>query len=720
MTRCKINDEFQFPDYINMAPYTVDHLSQPEQPIDPDIFELVGVLVHSGTAESGHYYSYIRERPSSRPAKDAWVQFNDSEVNVFDPTRIYDCCFGGVDLSSALQFAKGYSAYMLFYQRRASIRNFEAAYTGHDPSSPVRLPLDSEREQHLAQDNELFLRSYYAQDRSHARFVRQVLEQMRFGEDNRCSVRHETESKTLRLVLEYVQQISCRFKDLPEFEATMKIVNNYAAQCFSCARIIVEWFLRQTNFRDTVLRNPQLAVRRSFSSLLYESLRLMKLGIREPGPNQALSAERGKIYRHYFNKCVDLLEAQWDEISKFSRAWNDYFETLARISMIGASEAFELLDAGFLVKVLEIIWVDGRGDPKKLKKRYFHFVSLREKGRAYSYVGLLELLAALLNRLDFSLTLHPDGEREEQGRLRGLTMDEGRLLGPSPAQQYHSQRFEWLRRIIVNRQNPVAIGSIVANLAQQHEYASVTASTLTLGLGAEQVVEATSYLEPAIVFCSRCPIEPCVLRVLKEALEGIDSINSHYGKEHLDFVAQLMKAENESLDWDEIRFRELVLRHASFWAPALLLYPDNNMHCDVSAETFDLLQEYLLDPLRNPELPQNEKRALLMNARALVEGCVRHIKSNYVPGRTDTLSALEAGQITSIEKAVSHIVDHYIDADNAETEAWIADVNDTMAALRVRAQTVVETQSESWQDNDSLAISDSDNADLTEFGAGSP
>lgn len=144
------------------------------------------------------------------------------------------------------------------------------------------------------------------------------------------------------------------------------------------------------------------------------------------------------------------------------------------------------------------------------------------------------------------------------------------------------------------------------------------------------------------------------------------------------------------------------------------------MHCDVSAETFDLLQEYLLDPLRNPELPQNEKRALLMNARALVEGCVRHIKSNYVPGRTDTLSALEAGQITSIEKAVSHIVDHYIDADNAETEAWIADVNDTMAALRVRAQTVVETQSESWQDNDSLAISDSDNADLTEFGAGSP
>ena len=500
----------------------------------------------------------------------------------------------------------------------------------------------------------------------------------------------------------------------------MKIVNNYAAQCFSCASVIVEWFWRNTNFRDTVLRNPQLLVRRSFSSLLYDSIHFMKLGIKEPGTNQVLNTERSKMYRHYFNRCVDLLEAQWDEISKFSRAWNDYFETLAHISMIGALEAFEILDAGFLVKVLEIIWVDGRGDPKKLKKRYFHFVSVREKGRAYSYVGLLDLLATLLDRLDFSLTLYPDGDREQQGRLRGLTPEEVRLLSPSPAQQYHTQRFEWLRRIIVNRQNPVAIGRIVANLAQQHDYASITAYTLTLGLGAEQVMEATSYLEPAIVFCSRCPVELCVLRVLKEALEGIDSINSHYGKEHLDFVTQLMKAENESLNWDELRFRELVLRNASFWAPALLLYPDNNMHCDVSAETFDLLQECLLDPLRNPELLQTETRALLTNARALVEGCVRHIKNNYLSGRTESLSTLEAGQITSIEKIVSHIVDHYTDADNAETEAWIADVNDTMAALRVRAQTVAETLSESWQDNDSLAISDSDNADLTEFGAASP
>lgn len=721
MTRCKINDEFQFPDFIDMAPFTVDHLSQPEEPIDPDMFELVGVLVHSGTAESGHYYSYIRERPSSRPAQDAWVQFNDSEVNVFDPTRIRDCCFGGIDMSSPLQFPKAYSAYMLFYQRRASILNFEANYTEHDLVSPVRLPLSSQREQHLALENELFLRSFCAQDRSHARFVRQVLEQMQFGEARRCSSQHKTETNTLLVVLEYVQQVSCRIKDLPEFESTMKLLNHYSAQCYTCAAIITDWLLLDNNFRDTVLRNPQVAVRRGFSSLLYDSLRNMKFKAKEPHLSQVESMEHSKNYRYLFKKCVDLLEYQWEDMAKYARAWNDYFDLLARIATTSTYEGHALLEAGFLEKVMEIIWVDGRSDPKKLKKRYSHFVTLREKGRVFSYAGLLDLLAALLSRIDFTLGMHPDNEREERGRLYGLTTHEWRLLWPASSQQRGTQRLEWLRRIIIGRFNSVATANIVGNLAQQHDFAIFAANTLALGLGADQVMEATSYLEPAIVFCCTCSIEQYVYRVIKEALEGIDSINSHYGKEHLDFVSQLMKAENENLRWDQLKFRDIVLHNAPSWAPALLLYPDNNVHCDVSSETVDLLRETLFEPLQNPATPPAERAALQMYATTLVNGCVRHIKENYVAGRADNLSPLEAGQMSSINKVVAHIIENHTENETVEDEERIEDVKQTLTALHLRAQTVMETLSESWQDNDSLAVSDSDNAaDLAEYGATTP
>jgi len=42
-------------------------------------YRLVGILVHSGTTESGHYYSYIRERgPPHR-----WIHFDDSAVEEF-------------------------------------------------------------------------------------------------------------------------------------------------------------------------------------------------------------------------------------------------------------------------------------------------------------------------------------------------------------------------------------------------------------------------------------------------------------------------------------------------------------------------------------------------------------------------------------------------------------------------------------------------------------
>lgn len=71
--RSKINDQFEFPHRIDMAPYHVDYQKDADPPSEPDLFELSGVLVHSGTAESGHYYSYIRERPPNSADSNSWV-----------------------------------------------------------------------------------------------------------------------------------------------------------------------------------------------------------------------------------------------------------------------------------------------------------------------------------------------------------------------------------------------------------------------------------------------------------------------------------------------------------------------------------------------------------------------------------------------------------------------------------------------------------------------
>ena len=55
-------------------------------------YNLRGVLLHSGTAESGHYTSLIRDRYSST---EAWFEFNDSHVTPFDLKNLEDEAFGG-------------------------------------------------------------------------------------------------------------------------------------------------------------------------------------------------------------------------------------------------------------------------------------------------------------------------------------------------------------------------------------------------------------------------------------------------------------------------------------------------------------------------------------------------------------------------------------------------------------------------------------------------
>ena len=94
-------------------------------------YRLAGVVVHIGTAEMGHYYSYIninRGENGNNAQNDKWLEFNDSIIKDFDIKNIEKECFGGAGADSSDDYWGGWTksgrensknAYILVYERVA-------------------------------------------------------------------------------------------------------------------------------------------------------------------------------------------------------------------------------------------------------------------------------------------------------------------------------------------------------------------------------------------------------------------------------------------------------------------------------------------------------------------------------------------------------------------------------------------------------------------------
>lgn len=181
MQQIKLHDRFEFPMELDMYPYTKEgqeekrkrsssSASVSEYSADgpksghtdggrttaPEYsqYELVGTVVHMGTANSGHYYSFLREQDTGH-ADNQWFEFNDTVVSPFDPQQIPDECFGGEDdrrgllpgrTSSASSLAsssstsptqrmKTRSSFMLIYARKKP--QLQLSLGQPDQSTPI-------------------------------------------------------------------------------------------------------------------------------------------------------------------------------------------------------------------------------------------------------------------------------------------------------------------------------------------------------------------------------------------------------------------------------------------------------------------------------------------------------------------------------------------------------------------------------------------------------
>ena len=89
-------------------------------------YYLHAILIHDGTAESGHYYSFIREHKAAdkQGAEEKWYEFNDNVVRDFDVADLPNECFGGEEFYSGpgmsnMKTPKWRNAYLVIYERKS-------------------------------------------------------------------------------------------------------------------------------------------------------------------------------------------------------------------------------------------------------------------------------------------------------------------------------------------------------------------------------------------------------------------------------------------------------------------------------------------------------------------------------------------------------------------------------------------------------------------------
>ena len=133
----KINSKMEFPRKLNLKEFCIEEITKnytiSKEDSNDDIYEkendyyqyeLKGINIHTGSADGGHYFSYIdsfREGEGNIMAqpqngKDNWLTFNDSSVSKFDTDKISSECFGGN--TEGYSFENCQNAYLLIYERR--------------------------------------------------------------------------------------------------------------------------------------------------------------------------------------------------------------------------------------------------------------------------------------------------------------------------------------------------------------------------------------------------------------------------------------------------------------------------------------------------------------------------------------------------------------------------------------------------------------------------
>ncbi|CAF0871243.1 unnamed protein product [Adineta ricciae] len=429
MQREKVNTLFQFPMQLDMSGYMETNLidknkqmgddnhehdddkdnensnrNTPSSPLtsnESHLFELIGVTVHTGTAEGGHYYSFIRERVkrpldnnllinsdslldnSSQSQQHRWYLFNDAEVKQFDPSQIANECFGGEITSKGydqgsdrfldFQFEKTHSAYMLFYERIDTPLLSTVTTASNMPTlqlkDPIPYIIPKDISDWIWEDNRRFVRDRHLYDHHYFTFMwtlchHQVSSSPLAVKENEQNEQAENANATsesydmlpIQLAITFVFETYIHAKDKP----TMAGWVEYLCKQFTACKPVAVWFLAHMTQDDTwltkvLVRCPNHTIRHMFARVLIDVLHKSRF--------RDSSNEDSLVVQQFIHKYLSIISEGGARLP--IRYMSEYFVFLHDFARNGIDECYLLLDCLCIQQLITFYMLHRGRQPKQ-------------------------------------------------------------------------------------------------------------------------------------------------------------------------------------------------------------------------------------------------------------------------------------------------------------------------------------------------------------------
>lgn len=596
-SRRKINDHFEFPTSLNINAYHVDFLSDPSAPAKEDMFDLVGILVHTGTCENGHYYSYIRERPNPASTTEAsWVEFDDSSVVPFDAAEIPSRAFGGmVNDPYSRQHMKPYSAYMLFYERRASIGKNQKERISPIEGEPAKVPAPQMLHQETADANRVFMQEYARFDPNHSKFVRQLYTTCHAINKGTCSESHDQEDNALHVVLAHLGQIVWRQKTSDIFLEMIGQLRRAILSCAKCCAMVLNTITtKEFPLLEILVRCGLGKIRTSTRIFIVDCLKTLREqepeiygldNVESSNPSQNLPIPVGVLQR-----LARKLRRTAQETWKSTRGWDDFYLMLNQILEMGPGEVAALLNAGILHFCLNLFALSTLQHLESEEQELALIMGGKKVG---VFNGLIGFLAAFLAHIN--LRSEPIAS-DSHDRL--ILLDESEMKFPINDEEFQFL-FSWDYKF-----NALAVldkvlelfdciktprflpGDILKRMLECPEFNVQLQiyNSILEGINLDAPY-CDNYILAALAYCEATPIVEHIPKVITAVIKAIVSGNRNIEERGASsravngFFFGLLDAENEGLFEQKHphMFKQYLMQKARVYAVDLLMHPNEDV-----------------------------------------------------------------------------------------------------------------------------------------------